>query len=151
MQQDRNVNSASIILCSLRQAGHTPQPATNTTNRKTRGQRISFSLGLKFCKHSPGPHRHRQQGGPRPGLAAANVSAKHTKSCHRSIPDRFLMSAGDRSKNCALCSRWEARLWGVTIRGMVGEWWFLLVLLFSQHFLQWLFRKGQILSLKAKH
>ena len=64
MQQDRNVNSASIILCSLRQAGHTPQPATNTTNRKTRGQRISFSLGLKFCKHSPGPHRHRQQGGP---------------------------------------------------------------------------------------
>ena len=110
MQQDRNVNSASIILCSLRQAGHTPQPATNTTNRKTRGQRISFSLGLKFCKHSPGPHRHRQQGGRRPGLAAANVSAKHTKSCHRSIPDRFLMSAGDRSKNCALCSRWEARL-----------------------------------------
>ena len=121
MQQDRNVNSASIILCSLRQAGHTPQPATNTTNRKTRGQRISFSLGLKFCKHSPGPHRHRQKGGRRPGLAAANVSAKHTKSCHRSIPDRFLMSAGDRSKNCALCSRWEARLWGVTIQGNGGR------------------------------
>ena len=109
MQQDRNVNSASIILCSLRQAGHTPQPATNTTNRKTRGQRISFSLGLKFCKQQPGP-TPAQAVEPGPGLAAANVSAKHTKSCHRSIPDRFLMSAGDRSKNCALCSRWEARL-----------------------------------------
>lgn len=109
MQQDRNVNSASITLCSLRQAGHTPQPATNTTNRKTRGQRISFSLGLKLCKQQPGP-TPAQAVESGPGLAAANVSAKHTKSCHRSIPDRFLMSAGDSSKNCALCSRWEARL-----------------------------------------
>ena len=40
--------------------------------------------------------------------AGTHVSTKLTKSFHRSIPDRFLMSAAERSKKFALCSRWEA-------------------------------------------
>ena len=52
--------------------------------------------------------------------AGTHVSTKLTKSFHRSIPDRFLMSAAERSKKFALCSRWEA---GTARLGWAGLGW----------------------------
>ena len=69
------------------------------------------------------------------------------------------MSAGEWSKNWGLCSRWEVRAEQVTIPGkeegkMVvanDPKYFGKQAMFSWSFVQLMFSKGQILSLKPKH
>ena len=66
--------------------------------------------------------------------AGTHVSTKLTKSFHRSIPDRFLMSAAERSKKFALCSRWEA---GTARLGWAG----------SDNFRKWTSEDGNVNNL----
>ena len=136
MQPGRNVNWASITRPHQQPAVRWSPP------ENTRGEEFHLQMKfLTFCIYLEAGERCWAGLGWlwRTNLdwAGTHVSTKLTKSFHRSIPDRFLMSAAERSKKFALCSRWEAGTARLGWAGLGG----------SDNFRKWTSEDGNVNNL----